>query len=107
MGLSLLGNIIGEGSYKAPVPSQAIKDTYHFRHILRRFAGHVAEGEELTEHEEECLNKLGWDCSNYLHTKAYDCPSYTQVVSTLTDIVKKSGMPQVGSEQFYDCCLII
>lgn len=98
MGLSLLENIIGEGSYKAPVPSQAIKDTYYFRHLLRRFAGHVAEGEELTEHEKECLGKLGGDCAKYLHTKAYDCSSYTQVVSTLTDIIKKSGMPQVGSE---------
>ncbi|XP_051814056.1 TRPM8 channel-associated factor homolog [Acanthochromis polyacanthus] len=96
MGLSLLEKIIGEGSYKAPVPSQAIKDTYHFRHLLHRFAGHVSEGEELTAHEEECLKKLGGDCANYLHMKAHDCSSYTQVVSTLTDILKKSGMPQVS-----------
>ncbi|XP_028275278.1 TRPM8 channel-associated factor homolog isoform X2 [Parambassis ranga] len=96
MGLSLLGKIIGEGSYKAPVPSQAIKDTYHFRHLLHRFAGHVSEGEELTEHEEECLKKLGGDCTNYLHMKAHNCPAYTQVVSTLTSILKKSGMPQVS-----------
>lgn len=100
MGLSLLGNIIGEGSYKAPVPSQAIRDTYHFRHLLHRFAGHVSEGEELTEHEVEYLKKLGGDCSNYLHMKAHNCPAYTQVVSTLTSILKKSGMPQVGSEHF-------
>ncbi|XP_022616191.1 TRPM8 channel-associated factor homolog [Seriola dumerili] len=95
MGLSLLGNIIGEGSYKAPVPSQAIKDGYHFRHLLHRFAGHVNKGVALTEHEEECLKKLGRDCANYLNMKAHDCSSYTQVLSTLTDILKKSGMPQV------------
>uniref|UniRef100_A0A3P8UGE9 Peptidase M60 domain-containing protein n=1 Tax=Amphiprion percula TaxID=161767 RepID=A0A3P8UGE9_AMPPE len=69
MGLSLLEKIIWEGSYKATVPSQAIKKTYHFRHLLHRFAGHVSEGEELTAHEEECLKKLGGDCANYLHMK--------------------------------------
>ncbi|XP_076591202.1 TRPM8 channel-associated factor homolog [Chaetodon auriga] len=95
MGLSLLGATISGGLYKAPVPSQAIKDTYHFRHLLHRFAGHVTQGEELTKHEEECLKRLGKDCATYLHMKAYDCSSYTQVVSTLTDILKKSGMPQV------------
>ncbi|XP_068562973.1 TRPM8 channel-associated factor homolog [Cebidichthys violaceus] len=95
MGLSLLENIIWEGCFKAPVPSQAIRDTYHFRHLLHRFAGHVTEGKELTEHEEEYLKKLGWDCANYLNMKAHYCSSYTQVVSSLTDIIKKSGMPQV------------
>ncbi|XP_040902027.1 LOW QUALITY PROTEIN: TRPM8 channel-associated factor homolog [Toxotes jaculatrix] len=95
MGLSLLEKIISEGSYKAPVPSQAVKDKYHFRHLLHRFAGHVTEGEELTEHEEEFLKKLGGDCANYLRMEAHDCSSYTRVVSTLTDILKKSGMPQV------------
>ncbi|XP_047449379.1 TRPM8 channel-associated factor homolog [Mugil cephalus] len=96
MGLSLLEKIISEGSYKAPEPSQAIKDNYHFRHLLRRFAGHVTEGQELTGHEEECLKKLGGDCANYLAMKAHNCSSYTQVVSALTDILKKSGMPQVS-----------
>lgn len=95
MGLSLLGATIGGGLYKAPVPSQAIKDNYHFRHLLHRFAGHVTEGEELSKHEVECLKKLGKDCATYLHMKAHDCSSYAQVVSTLTDILKKSGMPQV------------
>ncbi|KAI3353863.1 hypothetical protein L3Q82_005071 [Scortum barcoo] len=95
MGLSLLEKIIGDGSYKAPVPSQAIQDTYHFRHLLHRFAGHVTQGEELTKNEEECLIKLGGDCAKYLHMKAHDCSSYAHVVSTLTDILKKSGMPQV------------
>ncbi|XP_074497440.1 TRPM8 channel-associated factor homolog [Sebastes fasciatus] len=95
MGLSLLDKIIGEGSYKAPVPSQAIKDTYHFRRLLHRFGGHITQGEELTEHEEECLKKLGGDCTRYLSMKAHECRSYTQVVSSLTDIIKKSDMPQV------------
>ncbi|XP_039987703.1 TRPM8 channel-associated factor homolog isoform X2 [Xiphias gladius] len=95
MGLSLLGSTITGGLYKAPVPSQAIKDTYHFRHLLRRFAGHVTVGEELTKHEEECLKKLGRDCCSYLNMKAHDCFSYKQVVSTLADILMRSGMPQV------------
>lgn len=98
MGLSLLGATIGGGTYKAPVPSQAIKDAYHFRHLLHRFAGHVTQGEELTEQEEKFLTKLGQDCVNYLQLKAHDCSSYTQVVSTLTDIVMKSDMPQVSSK---------
>ncbi|XP_071351954.1 TRPM8 channel-associated factor homolog [Trachinotus anak] len=95
MGLSVLGNTIKAGIYKAPVPSQAVKDTYHFRHLLRRFAGHVNKGEMLTEHEERCLKKLGSDCSTYLNMKAHDCPSYIQVMSTLTDVLMRSGMPQV------------
>lgn len=105
MGLSLLGATLGAGCYKAPLPSQAIKDKYHFRHILRRFAGHVTQGEELTKHEEACLKKLGGDCATFLHMKAHDCSSYTQVVSTLTDILKKSGMPQVRIE--YNQCLLV
>ncbi|KAM3616936.1 uncharacterized protein V6R79_026419 [Siganus canaliculatus] len=95
MGISLLDKTIGGGLYKAPVPSQAVKDKYHFRHLLKRFAGHVTCGEELTKHEEECLKKLGGDCANYLHMKAHDCSSYAQIVSTLIDIIKKTGMPQV------------
>ncbi|KAM4627719.1 TRPM8 channel-associated factor homolog isoform 1-T2 [Polymixia lowei] len=95
MGLSLLGATVEAGCYKAPVPGQALKDNYHFRHLLRRFAGHVAQGEELTEHEEACLKKLGGHCASYLHMRAYECSSYTQVVSALTDILMKTGMPQV------------
>lgn len=97
MGLSLLADMIDGGLYKAPVPSQAIKDQYHFRHLLGRFASHVAQGTELTTHEEERLRKLGGDCANYLHTNAQGCSSYTQLVSTLTDLIKTCGMPQVGS----------
>lgn len=78
--------------------SQTIKDTYHFRHLLGRFAGYVCEGQKLTERDEECLKKLGGDCANFLRMQAYSCPLYTQVASTLTNILKKSGMPQVGSD---------
>lgn len=98
MGLSLMGATIGGGLYKAPEPSQAIKDSYHFRDLLRRFAGHVTEGEQLTAQDEECLKKLGSDCSTYLNMKAHDCSSYRQVVSTLTDIIMKSDMPQVSGQ---------
>lgn len=95
MGLSLLGTTIEGGLYKAPVPSQAMKDTYHFRNLLGRFAGHVTDGKELSKDEEACLKKLGGDCAKYLHMKAHDCSSYMQIVSTLTDILMKSDMPQV------------
>lgn len=98
MGLSLLGATIGGGLYKAPVPSQAIKDTYHFRHLLHRFASHVTKGEKLTKREEECLKKLGSDCCAYLNMKAHSCSSYMQVVATLTNILKKTGMPQVSGK---------
>uniref|UniRef100_A0A3Q3M2T2 TRPM8 channel-associated factor homolog n=1 Tax=Mastacembelus armatus TaxID=205130 RepID=A0A3Q3M2T2_9TELE len=94
MGLSLLGETIEGSIYKAPVPSQA-KDSYHFRHLLHRFAGHVFNSEELTQQEEGCLRKLGKDCSSFLRMKPQDCTAYHQVVSTLTDILKRSGMPQV------------
>ena len=98
MGLSLLGETMGGGVYKAPVPSQAINDTYNFRHLLHRFGGHVNEGSELTKHEEECLKKLGADCSTYLAMKAHDCSSYAQVLSALTDIICRVGMPQVSQQ---------
>lgn len=96
MGLSLLDSTIPAGSYKALDPSQAIKDTYHFRHLLHRFAKHVTVQEELSKDDEEFLKKLGSDCSTYLKMKAHDSCHYSQVVATLTDILKKSGMPQVS-----------
>ncbi|XP_029372777.1 TRPM8 channel-associated factor homolog [Echeneis naucrates] len=95
MGLSLLRNIIPEGSFNAPVPSRPTKDTYHFCRLLHRFASHVNMGEQLTRHELKCLKKLGGHCSNFLRMNAHNSSSYEQVVSTLTDILKKSGMPQV------------
>ncbi|KAF3693052.1 TRPM8 channel-associated factor -like protein [Channa argus] len=96
MGLSLLGATIGGGIYKAPDTSQALKESYHFRQLLRCFAGHVTEGNELTEKEEESLKRLGKDCSTFLKMQAHDCSSYRQVVSSLTDIIMRSGMPQVS-----------
>uniref|UniRef100_A0A3B4FBB8 TRPM8 channel-associated factor homolog n=1 Tax=Pundamilia nyererei TaxID=303518 RepID=A0A3B4FBB8_9CICH len=98
MGLSLLGATIGGGSYKAPVPSQAIKDSYHFRHLLHRFAAHVTTGEELSQHEERYLKKLGNDCNVYLQMKAHDSSHYRQVLATLTDILITSGLPEVSEK---------
>lgn len=91
MGLSVLVTINKTGSYK---PSQDKKDTNHFRHLLGRFAAHITQGEELTKHDWEQLNSL---TPNFLNMKAYDSYSYTQVLSFFTDVLKKSGMPQVGS----------
>ncbi|XP_063349889.1 TRPM8 channel-associated factor homolog [Pelmatolapia mariae] len=96
MGLSLLPATIGGGSYKAPVPSQAVKDSYHFRHVLNRFAAHVTTGEELSQHEERYLKKLGNDCNVYLQMKAHDSSHYRQVLATLTDILMTSGLPEVS-----------
>ncbi|XP_019223078.1 TRPM8 channel-associated factor homolog [Oreochromis niloticus] len=96
MGLSLLGATISAGTYKALVPSWPIKDTYHFRHLLHRFVAHVTTGVELSKHEEGCLKKLGSDCDAYLHTKAHGCFYYTQVLAALTDMLKRSGLPQVS-----------
>ncbi|GAA6226242.1 TRPM8 channel-associated factor homolog isoform X1 [Lates japonicus] len=98
MGLSLLPATITGGSYKAPVPSQAVKDTLHFRSLLRRFAAHVIQGEQLTEHEQKHLRKLGMQCASFLKMKAHDTFNYTQVLSILTDILKKTGMPQVSEK---------
>ncbi|XP_042343281.1 TRPM8 channel-associated factor homolog [Plectropomus leopardus] len=97
MGLSLSPEIIGEGSYKTPVPSQAMKDTIHFRHLLRRFAGHVIKGDKLTEHEEKNLKQLGMECTYFLKMEALDSYSYIYVLSVLTDILK-FGMPQVSEK---------
>uniref|UniRef100_A0A4W6DRZ1 Peptidase M60 domain-containing protein n=1 Tax=Lates calcarifer TaxID=8187 RepID=A0A4W6DRZ1_LATCA len=96
MGLSLLPATISEGSYKAPVPSQAVKDTLHFRSLLRRFAAHVIQGKQLTKREQKHLQKLGMECASFLKMKAHDTFNYTQVLSILTDILKKTGMPQVA-----------
>lgn len=97
MGLSLLGDTIQGGLLKAPVPSQAVKDQYHFRHLLGRFSRHVAQDEKLTKQEEERLRNLGGDCAKFLNINAHACYSYTQLLSTLTDLIKRCGMPQVGS----------
>ncbi|KAM6959061.1 TRPM8 channel-associated factor homolog [Aplochiton taeniatus] len=98
MGLSVLGSTLNAGLYPAPSVVQTNHQGYHFRRLLRRFTAHVAQGEELTEHEHSCLQKLGGDCANYLNMKATDCSSYRQLVATLTNVLKKSGMPQVCSQ---------
>ncbi|XP_061795913.1 TRPM8 channel-associated factor homolog isoform X2 [Nerophis lumbriciformis] len=95
MGLSLLSATIKGGVFKAPVPSKTVKDTYHFRHLLQRFAAHVTQGENLTQHEEQCLKRLGNDCATFLKMNAHHCCPYNQVLSTLTNVLKRSGMPQV------------
>nr|XP_046244501.1 TRPM8 channel-associated factor homolog [Scatophagus argus] len=99
MGLTLLVTILKNGSYEVPVPSQAMKDNPHFRHLLRRFAGDVISGEKLTKHEEQHLTKLDMKCLYFLNLKAYNSYYYTQVVSALVDILKKYGMPQVSEKK--------
>ncbi|KAI3353861.1 hypothetical protein L3Q82_005069 [Scortum barcoo] len=99
MGLSVLEATVEKGLYKAPVPHRAMKVTYHFRHLLRRFVGHVTQGEKMTKHEEEYLEKLGTECTNFLNMKAYESYSYTHVLSILTDLLKcMKNMPQVSEK---------
>ncbi|XP_029026261.1 TRPM8 channel-associated factor homolog [Betta splendens] len=95
MGLSLLEKTIEEASYKVPDLTQSKS---HFCHLLRRVAAHVMKGEALTKNEEQSLKKLGSDCVSYLQIKACDCYSYALVVSTLIDILKKSGILQVNEK---------
>lgn len=102
MGLTLLEAYITDGAYKAPDPSQAVKDTYHFRHILHRFTGHVTQGEELAKHEEDWLKKLSSDCATYLQMDP-SSNNYKQMLSTFTEILKKGGMPQVITRSRYVC----
>ncbi|KAF7645965.1 hypothetical protein LDENG_00195670, partial [Lucifuga dentata] len=97
MGLSLLKDILPVGSYKVPLPGQPIQQNYHFRHLLRRFAGHIALGESLTDHEVVHLKKLAVDCTTFLHMKAHESANYTHVMSTLMNIMKKADMPQVSA----------
>uniref|UniRef100_A0A3B4AWN7 Peptidase M60 domain-containing protein n=1 Tax=Periophthalmus magnuspinnatus TaxID=409849 RepID=A0A3B4AWN7_9GOBI len=97
MGLTILSGIVEEGLFQAPNPSTAIKDNYHFRHLLYRFAQHMIENREITPHEEKYLKKLGRDCACFLQMQ-YDCYSHLLLVSMLTDILKESGIPQVSEE---------
>ncbi|XP_033486678.2 TRPM8 channel-associated factor homolog [Epinephelus lanceolatus] len=98
MGLSLTPKTIGGGSYKAPVPSQAMKDTGHFRQRLRRFAADVFQGDKLAKHEEDDLKKLAMECEYFLKLEAHDSYSYNHVLSILTDVLKKSGMKPVSEK---------
>ncbi|KAM9317879.1 TRPM8 channel-associated factor homolog [Pholidichthys leucotaenia] len=98
MGLSVMGNTLRGASIKAPEPSQLTEGPYHFRDILHNFAGHVTQGNKLSDKEQKCLKKMSADCANYLHLKAHDCTSYNQIVCTLTDMLKTSGIPQVSDK---------
>ncbi|XP_017552318.2 TRPM8 channel-associated factor homolog [Pygocentrus nattereri] len=97
MGLCLMGRTVESGLYKAQQVTEVGNSTqaYHFRDLLQRFAGHVAQGHDLTEHDHGCLDKLRHDCENYLRMQAHDCASYTSVVALLADMVKEAGVPQV------------
>ncbi|KAG5269322.1 hypothetical protein AALO_G00200720 [Alosa alosa] len=95
MGLCILGDTLSSGLYKVPDLEKACSDAYHFRGLLRRFASHVTEGHNLTDHDQGCLKKLGSDCAHYLAMEAHHCAAYTSMVSMLTDMVKKAGVPQV------------
>ncbi|KAL2096607.1 hypothetical protein ACEWY4_008755 [Coilia grayii] len=95
MGLCILGDTLSSGLYKVPDLEKACSEAYHFRGLLRRFAGHVTEGHSLTEHERGCLKKLGSDCAHYLAMEAHGCAAYTSMVAMLTDMVKQAGVPQV------------
>ncbi|XP_032401730.1 TRPM8 channel-associated factor homolog [Xiphophorus hellerii] len=97
MGLGLLTETAEiEDVYKAPDPSQVNK--LHFRRLLHRFACHALEGIKLTEEEEENLKKLGSESASFLRIEAYNWVSYIQILSLLTDILKKVGIQQ-ASEQ--------
>lgn len=96
MGLSLLEETVEAGVYKAVDPSQV--NTFHFRQLLRRFAGHVVEGGEPTKEDEEHLKKLGADCANFLRRMEHESFSYLQILSSLIDILKKVGIPQASKQ---------
>uniref|UniRef100_A0A3B3U722 TRPM8 channel-associated factor homolog n=1 Tax=Poecilia latipinna TaxID=48699 RepID=A0A3B3U722_9TELE len=82
-------------SYKANKPTHQV-NKLHFRHLLHKFAGHALEGVELTKEEEENLKKLGSESASFLRMEAYNNFSYIQILSLLTDILKKVGIQQVG-----------
>lgn len=95
MGLSVLRTTITGGVHSVLRSMQDIKDIYLFHHLLCRFTAHIMDGDVLTEQETQSLKKFGRDCGQYLRLKAYNWPSYSTVLSTLTCILKKMGMPQV------------
>ncbi|RXN27172.1 TRPM8 channel-associated factor-like protein [Labeo rohita] len=97
MGLSLLGNTLTGGLYKAPEIEQNCKEGYHFCNMLHRFAEHVYLGKELTNHEQSWLKQLGNDCASYLQMRCHDSAAYISMAAILSDIVKKFGVPQVCS----------
>lgn len=101
MGLCLMSNTIQGGLYKAQQITEggdSSTQAYHFRDLLQRFAGHVIQGQDLSKREQECLQKLRSDCTNYLRTQAHESASYTSMVALLTDMVKEAGVPQVCND---------
>ncbi|KAK7882828.1 hypothetical protein WMY93_029002 [Mugilogobius chulae] len=98
MGLTLLSGTLGGCPFKALEPGSAIKDSYHFRRLLYHFAQHVNENKEITPDGEKYLKKLGCDCANVLHLNSCSCSSHLQLVSVLTDILKRTGIPQVSEQ---------
>lgn len=97
MGLSVLHTTISAGVHSVLRSMQDIKEIYLFRHLLCRFTAHMMDGDVLTEQETQSLKKFGSDCGQYLQLKAHDWPSYAAVLSVLTCILKKTGMPQVNT----------
>lgn len=95
MGLCIMGNTLTGGLYKAQQITESGTQAYHFRDYLQRFAGHVVQGQDLTNYEQDCLQKLRNDCANYLRTQAHESASYTSMVALITDMVKEAGVPQV------------
>ena len=95
MGLNVLGSTVPKEYYEAPDPNEAFIDQYHFQHMVSRFSRHLLSGEPLTAKEEGFLARLRRDCASYLLMEANESASYTQVMSDLTAIVEKAGIPQV------------
>ncbi|XP_028817787.1 TRPM8 channel-associated factor homolog [Denticeps clupeoides] len=96
MGLSILGNFLSSGLYKAPDIKQVSSESYHFRGLLRSIASNVLQGKSLTEQDERCLKKLSTECFQYLAMQPHECATYSSVVALLTSIVKEAGIPQVS-----------
>ncbi|RXN27177.1 TRPM8 channel-associated factor-like protein [Labeo rohita] len=103
MGLSLLGNTLTGGLYKAPEIEQNCKEGYHFCNMLHRFAEHVYLGKELTKSANQKTDFTAhWatDCGKYpskMRSIKTERTAYTSMVAILSDIVKKLGVPQVSS----------
>ncbi|XP_065137601.1 TRPM8 channel-associated factor homolog [Paramisgurnus dabryanus] len=93
IGLSILDSTVNGELCKAP----EINQVNHFRNGLRYFGKHLTKGQKLTPNEEGCLKQLGNDCASYLCMRTHDCASNKSMVSLLTEMVKKIGVPQVCS----------
>ncbi|KAJ8280239.1 hypothetical protein GJAV_G00052200 [Gymnothorax javanicus] len=96
LGFSILGNYASPGKYKAPKLSTAYSERYHFRNMLKQFAGHVTKGNELKPHELNFLERLGRDCASFLRMEALDQHSFHSVLDLLADMVKNTTVPQVS-----------